>query len=135
VGGSHLASHAATCIASTICYAVVPPSMCTTTVQTIDWLQDANNGQALFVKGLADLCTAQPGGVALLARAEEEGDLQASYALAIIKYYKHDVTDDVFNHIWHVYSENTFGLQVGTRWWMEYKACDEDEARVLGVRK
>jgi hypothetical protein len=37
--------------------------------------------------------------VALLARAEEEGDLQASYVLAILKYYKHSLTDDVFNHI------------------------------------
>jgi hypothetical protein len=55
--------------------------------------------------------------------------------LAVIKYYKHDVTDDVFNHIWCVYSEITFGSQVGTRWWMEYKAYDEDEARVLGVHK
>jgi N-acetyl-beta-hexosaminidase len=87
-------------------------------LQTIDWLQGANNGQALFVKRLADLCTARPSGASLLARAEEEGDFQASYVLAIIMYYKHDITDDVFNHIRHV-----------------YRACDEDEARVLGVHK
>jgi hypothetical protein len=104
-------------------------------LQTVDWLQGANNGQALFVKGLVDLCTTRPGGAAVLTRAEEEGDLQESYVLAVIKYYKHDVTDDVFNHIQRVYSEITFGSQVGTRWWMEYKACDEDEAHILGVRK
>jgi hypothetical protein len=104
-------------------------------LQTIDWLQGANSGQALFVKELVDLCTAQPGGAALLTRAKEEGDLQASYVLAIIKYYKHGITDDVFNHIQRAYGEITFGLQAGTRWWMEYKACDEDEACILGVRK
>jgi hypothetical protein len=73
--------------------------------------------------------------VALLAWAEEEGDLQASYVMAILKYYKHGVTDDVFNHIRRVYSEITFGSQVGTRWCMEYEDFDKDEARVLGVRK
>jgi hypothetical protein len=73
--------------------------------------------------------------VALLARVEEEGDLQASYVLGIIKYYKHDVTDDVFNHIRHVYGDVTYGSQARTRWWMEYKAYDEDEARILGVHK
>jgi hypothetical protein len=36
-------------------------------LQTIDWLQGANNGQALFVKGLADLCMARPGGAVVLA--------------------------------------------------------------------
>jgi hypothetical protein len=71
-------------------------------------LQGANNRQALFVKGIANICTARPGGVALLAQAEG-GDLQVSYILAILKYYKHGLTDDVFNHIRHVYSEITFG--------------------------
>jgi hypothetical protein len=36
-------------------------------LQTVDWLQGANNGQALFVKGLADLCMARPGGAVVLA--------------------------------------------------------------------
>jgi hypothetical protein len=36
--------------------------------------------------------------------------------LAILKYYKHGATDNVFNHIRHVYGEITFGSQVGTRW-------------------
>jgi hypothetical protein len=85
-------------------------------IQTADWLQGANNGQALFVKGIADICTDRLGGAALLARVEEEGDLQVSYVLAVLKYYKHGVTDDVFNHIRRVYGEITFGLQVGTRW-------------------
>jgi hypothetical protein len=48
-------------------------------LQTIDWLQGVNNGEALFVKGMCNICTGHPGGVALLARAEEEGDLQAAY--------------------------------------------------------
>jgi hypothetical protein len=104
-------------------------------LQTIDCLQGVNNGQALFVKGLVDLCTTWPSGAALLAWEEEEGDLQVSYVLAVIKYYKRDVTDDVFNHIRSVYGEITFGSQVRTQWWMEYKACDEDEACILGVHK
>jgi hypothetical protein len=78
-------------------------------LQTVDWLQGANNGGALFVKGMGDICTGRPGGAALLARAEEEGDLQASCVLAVLKYYKHDATDDVFNHIRRIYSEVTFG--------------------------
>jgi hypothetical protein len=67
--------------------------------QTVDWLQVANNGRDLFINGMSYICTGQPGGATLLARAEEEGDLQASYVLAVIKYYKHGLTDDVFNHI------------------------------------
>jgi hypothetical protein len=68
-------------------------------LQTIDWLQGVNNRGALFVKGIGDICTGGPGGVALLARAEEVGDLQASYMLAVLKYYKHDATIDVYNYI------------------------------------
>jgi hypothetical protein len=49
-----------------------------------------------------------------LAQTEEKGDLQASYVLAVIKYYKHGITDDVFNHIQRVYGEITFGSQVET---------------------
>jgi hypothetical protein len=44
-------------------------------LQTVDWLQGANNGGALFVKGMDDICTGWPGGAALLTWAEEEGDL------------------------------------------------------------
>jgi hypothetical protein len=55
--------------------------------------------------------------------------------LAVIKYYKHGVTDDVFNHIQRVYGDVTFGLQARTRWWMEYKVYVEDEAHILGVHK
>jgi hypothetical protein len=73
-----------------------------TYLQTVDWLQGVNNGGALFVKGMGDICMGRPGGAALLARAEEEGDLQASYVLAVLKYYKHGATDNVFNHIRHV---------------------------------
>jgi hypothetical protein len=78
-------------------------------LQTIDWLQGANNGGALFIKGMSEICKGWPGGAALLAQAEEEGDLQASYVLAILKYYKHSAIDDVFNHIRYVYGEVTFG--------------------------
>jgi hypothetical protein len=35
-------------------------------LQTIDWLQGANNGEALFVKGMADICMGRLGGEALL---------------------------------------------------------------------
>jgi hypothetical protein len=31
-----------------------------TYLQTVDWLQCANNGGALFVKGMDDICTADP---------------------------------------------------------------------------
>jgi hypothetical protein len=56
-----------------------------------------------------------------------------SYMLAVLKYYKHGVTDDVFNNIRCVYGEVTFGLQVGTRWWTEDGDYDEDDAQVMGV--
>jgi hypothetical protein len=105
-----------------------------TYLQTIDWLQGANNGGALFVKGMDDICTGWPGGAALLERAEEEADLQASYVLAVLKYYKHGATDDVFNHFRHIYGEVTFGSQVGIRWWMEDEDYDEEDAWVMGVR-
>jgi hypothetical protein len=44
-------------------------------LQTINWLQGANNTEALFVKGMGDICTGHPSGVTLLTRAEKEGDL------------------------------------------------------------
>jgi hypothetical protein len=53
--------------------------------------------------------------------------------LAVLKYYKHGVTDDVFNNIRCVYGEVTFGLQVGTWWWTEDGDYDEDDAQVMGV--
>jgi hypothetical protein len=65
-----------------------------------------NNGGALFVKGMADICTGQPGGAAILTQAEEEGELQASYVMSVLKYYKHGATDDVLNHIRRVYRED-----------------------------
>jgi hypothetical protein len=102
-------------------------------LQTIDWLQGANNGGALFVKGMGDICTGRPSGAALLARAEEEGDLQASYVLAVLKYYKHGATNDVFNHIRHIYGEVTFGSQVRTRWRVDDEDYAKDDARVMGV--
>jgi hypothetical protein len=82
-------------------------------------LQDANNIGSLFVKGMVDICMGWPGGVALLAQEEEEGDLQASYVLSVLRYYKHGATDDVFNHIQCVYGEcgNYYG----------------DDARIMGV--
>jgi hypothetical protein len=97
-------------------------------IQTIDRLHGANNGGALFIKRMGDICTGRPSGEALLTRAEEEGDLQASHVLAVLKYYKHDSIDDVFNHIQHVYGEVTFGSQVRTRWWTEDGDYDEDDA-------
>jgi hypothetical protein len=35
-------------------------------LQTVDWLQGTNNGGALFVKGMGDICTGQPGGTTFL---------------------------------------------------------------------
>jgi hypothetical protein len=99
-------------------------------INTVDWLQGANNGGALFVKGMGDICMGHPGGVALLARAEEEGDLQVAYVLAVLKYYKHCTTDNVFNHIRRVYGEVTFGSQVGGRWWMEERDYDNDDVHI-----
>jgi hypothetical protein len=54
-------------------------------LQTIDWLQGVNNGGALFIKGMGNICTGRPGGAALLTQVEEEGDLQASYMLVVLK--------------------------------------------------
>jgi hypothetical protein len=103
--------------------------------QIVDWLEVVNNGRALFINGMSDICMGQPGGVTVLAQAEE-GDLQASYVLAIIKYYKHGLIDDVFNHIRCVYGTVTFGSQVGTRWMMEDgDDYDEDDVLIMGVRK
>jgi hypothetical protein len=95
-----------------------------------------NNGRALFINGVSDICMGRPDGAALLARAEEEGDLQASNVLAVIKYYKHGLTDDVFNHIRHLYGTVTFGSHVKTRWMMEDgDDYDKDDVRVMGVHK
>jgi hypothetical protein len=77
---------------------------------------------------MGDICTSRPGGAALLARAEEEGDLQASYVLAVHKYYKHGTTDNVFNHIRCVYGEVTFGSHIGIWWWTEDGDYDDDDA-------
>jgi hypothetical protein len=88
-------------------------------LQTVGWLQGANNGGCLFVKGMADICMGRPGGVALVARAEEEGDLQASYVLSVLKYYKNGATIDVLNHVWCIYREDG-----------DYY---EDDACVMGV--
>jgi hypothetical protein len=53
--------------------------------QTVDWLQVANNGRALFVNEMSDICTSQPDGVALLTRAEE-GDLQTCYGCSQVSF-------------------------------------------------
>jgi hypothetical protein len=99
-------------------------------------LQVANNGRDLFINGMSDICTGQPGGATLLAWTEEERDLQASYVLTVIKYYKHGLTNDVFNHIQCVYDTVTFVSQVKTWWMMEDgDDYDEDDVRVMGVRK
>jgi hypothetical protein len=104
--------------------------------QTLDWLQGVNNIRALFINVMSNICMGRPGSAALLARPEEEGDLQVSYVLAVIKYYKHGLTDDVFNHIQRVYGMITFGLRVGTWWMMEDgDDYDEEDVRAMGVRK
>jgi hypothetical protein len=88
-------------------------------LQTIGWLQGANTGGALFVKGMADICMCWASGVALLTWAEEEGDLKVSYVMSVLKYYKHGATNNVFIHIQRVYGEDG-----------DYY---EDDACVIGV--
>jgi hypothetical protein len=99
-----------------------------------NWLLDANNKEALFINGMGDICTGRPSGAALLARAEGEGDLQVVYVLAVLNYYKHGTTKDVFNLIHRVYGEVTSGSQVGGRWWTEDGVHDKDDARAARVR-
>jgi hypothetical protein len=48
---------------------------CAAYLQTVNWLFGASNRQALFVKGMGNLCTGRPGGAVLLTRAVDEGDL------------------------------------------------------------
>jgi hypothetical protein len=79
-------------------------------LQTVEWLQGSNNAAALFIKCMGDICSRRPSGAALLTRSEEEGILQMSYVLAIVKYYKYGATEDVFNHIRRVYGESTSGV-------------------------
>jgi hypothetical protein len=103
-------------------------------IQSMDWLLDANNGQALFVKGIGNICTGRPGGVAFLARAVDEGDIQAAYVLAVLNYYKHGATDHVFNLICHVYGEVPLGSQVVGRSWSDEGIHDENEVRIAHVQ-
>jgi hypothetical protein len=58
-----------------------------TYLQTVDWLQGEKSGGALSINGMGDICTGRTGGATLLTRAEEEGHLQASCVLVILKYY------------------------------------------------
>jgi hypothetical protein len=106
---------------------------CVLYIQSVDWLLDANNGQALFVKGIGNICTGRPGGVAFLARAVDEGDIQAAYVLAVLNYYKHGATDHVFNLICHVYGEVPLGSQVVGRSWSDEGIHDENEVRIAHV--
>jgi hypothetical protein len=103
---------------------------CAAYLQTVDWLFGASNKQALFVKGMGNLCTGRLGGASLLTRAIDEGDLQAAYVLAVLNYYKHDATDHVFNLIRRVYSEVPSGSQVGGQLWTDEGIHDEDVARI-----
>jgi hypothetical protein len=107
---------------------------CAAYLQTIDWLLGVSNGQALFINGMCHLCTGRPGGVALLERVVDEGDLQAAYMLVVLNYYKHDATDHVLNLICCVYGEVPLGSQVAGRLWSDEGIHDEDEARIARVR-
>jgi hypothetical protein len=101
--------------------------------RTDDWLLDSNNGQALFVTGIGNICTGQPGGVAFLARAVDVVDLQAAYVLGILNYYKHGTTDHVFNLIRRIYGEVPIGLLVAGQSWTDEGIHDEDEAHIACV--
>jgi hypothetical protein len=48
-------------------------------LQIVEWLQGANNAEALFIKGMGNICSGWPGGATLLERSEEEGNVHASY--------------------------------------------------------
>jgi hypothetical protein len=48
-------------------------------LQIVEWLQGANNAEALFIKGMGNICSGRPGGATLLERSEEEGNMNASY--------------------------------------------------------
>jgi hypothetical protein len=102
-------------------------------LQTVDWLLDANNGQALFVKGIGNICTGRPGGVAFLTRAVDEGDIRVAYVLAVLNYYKHSATSHVFNLIRRVYGEVPLGSQVAGQSWSDEGIHNEDEARIAHV--
>jgi hypothetical protein len=102
-------------------------------LETDDWLLDSNNGQALFVTGIGNICTGQPGGVAFLARAVDVVDLQAAYVLGVLNYYKHGTTDHVFNLIRRIYGEVPIGLLVAGRSWTDEGIHDEDEAHIACV--
>jgi hypothetical protein len=101
--------------------------------QTVDWLLDVSNRQARFVKGMGNLCTSRPSGVALLRHAVDEGDLQAAYVLAVLNYYQHGATDHVFNLIHRFYGEEPIGSQVARLWWSDEGIHDEDEACIAQV--
>jgi hypothetical protein len=45
-------------------------------LRTVEWLQGANNVDALLIKGMGDICSRRPGGAALMAQSEE-GNLPA----------------------------------------------------------
>jgi hypothetical protein len=106
---------------------------CDTYLQTIDWLLLANNGEALFVKGMENLCTGHPGAVQLLARAMEEGHQSAAFMLGVLNYYKHITTEDVFNLFRCVYGEVTTGYQVGSLSWTDEGIDDEANASTARV--
>jgi hypothetical protein len=54
--------------------------------------------------------------------------------LAVLNYYKHDATDQVFNLIRCVCGEVPLGLQVARRLWSDEGIHDEDEACIARVR-
>jgi hypothetical protein len=79
---------------------------------------------------MGNLYTGRPGGVALLKRVVDEGDLLVAFVLAIFNYYKHGTTDHVFNLICHIYSEVPLGVQVVGRSWSDEGIHDEHEAHI-----
>jgi hypothetical protein len=102
-------------------------------LQTVDWLLLANNGEALFVKGMDDLCTGRPGAIQLLAHALEEGHQPAAFVLGVLNYYKHGATEDVFNLFRRVYGEVTIGYQAGSLSWTDEGINDEADASTARV--
>jgi hypothetical protein len=89
-----------------------------------------SNEQAFFIKGMGNLCTSRPGGVALLECAVGKGDLLASFVLVILNYYKHGATDHVFNLICRIYGEVPLGVHVAGRSWTDEGIHDEHEDHI-----
>ena len=54
--------------------------------KVVDLLQRANNPEACFINGFADICRGMPGGAAVLKLAAAEGNAMVSYVVGVLMY-------------------------------------------------